>query len=187
MKFAFTFTLTLIAASVSAQNSAPAPVPQSACGPTNVKFQINIDDGHSPNPKVEPGKALVFVIEDQQYTGANDVTVRVGLDGAWVGATQGDSYLFFTVEPGEHHLCVDIRPGMLSPGRLVSLFGLTAEEGSVYYFRARTTGGPSAAVAPDHTISVDLDLVNSDEGRLLVDSSRLSVSDPKPIKTEKKK
>jgi hypothetical protein len=153
----------------------------------NVKFQVNVGDSHSPTPNVEPGKALVFVIEDQQYTGANDVTVRVGLDGAWVGATQGDSYLFLTVEPGEHHLCVDIRPGMLSPGRLVSLFGLTAEAGSVYYFRARTTGGPSAAVAPDHTISVDLDLLNSDEGKLLVASSPLSVSDPKPSKTERKR
>ena len=183
MKFAFAFIL--IAASASAQNSAPASLPQSACGPMDVKFQMNID-GNSPSPKVEPGKALVFVIEDQQYTGANDTTVRVGLDGAWVGATQGDSYLFFTVEPGEHHLCADIRPGILTPGRLVSLFGLTAEAGSVYYFRARTTGGPSAAVAPDKTISIDLDLLNSDEGKFLVASSPLSVSNPKPIKTEKK-
>jgi hypothetical protein len=185
MKFAFAFIL--IAATVSAQNSAPAPLPQSACGPMNVKFQINIDDSHSPSPKVEPGKALVFVIEDQQYTGANDTTVRVGLDGAWVGATQGDSYLSFTVAPGEHHLCADIRPGILSPGRTVSLFGLTAEAGSVYYFRARTTGGPSAAVAPDHTISIDLDRLNRDEGKFLVASSPLSVSNPKPVKTERKK
>jgi hypothetical protein len=185
MKFAFAFIL--IAASVSAQNSAPAPLPQSACGPMNVKFQMNSDDSHSPSPKLEPGKALVFVIEDQRYTGANDVTVRVGLDGAWVGATQGNSYLFFTVEPGEHHLCVDIRPGILAPGRLVSLFGLTAEAGSVYYFRARTTGGPNAALAPDNTISIDLDLLNSDEGKSLVASSPLSVSSPKPIKTERKK
>jgi len=153
----------------------------------NVKFQINIDDGHSPIPKVEPGKALVFVIEDQRYTGANDVTVRVGLDGAWVGATQGNSYLSFTVEPGEHHLCADIRPGILYPGRTVSLSGLTAEAGRVYYFRARTTGGPSAALAPDATIFIDLDLLNGDEGKLLVASSPLSVSNPKPIKTEGKR
>ena len=185
MKFAFAFILT--AASVSAQSSTPAPLPQNVCGPMNVEFQINVGGSHSPSPKVEPGKALVFVIEDQRYLGANDVTVRVGLDGSWVGATRGNSYLFFTVEPGEHHLCADIRPGILSPGRVVSLFGLTAEAGSVYYFRARTTGGPSAALAPDHTIFIDLDPLNSDEGNFLVAFSPLSVSNAKPIKTERKK
>jgi len=184
MKFAFAFIL--IAASVSAQNPAPAPLPQSACGPWNVKFQINIDDSHPPIPKVEPRKALVFVIEDQRYMGVNDVTVRVGLDGDWVGATLGDSYLFFTVEPGEHHLCVDIRPGILNPGRTVSLFGLTAEAGRVYYLRARTDGGRES-LGSYHTISIDLDLLNSDEGKFLVASSPLSVSNPKPIKTEGKK
>jgi hypothetical protein len=183
MKSAFAFIL--IAASVSAQNPAPAPLPQSACGPWNVKFQIDIDDSHRPIPKVEPGKALVFVIEDQRYMGVNDVTVRVGLDGAWVGATLGDSYLFFTVEPGEHHLCVDIRPGILNAGRTVSLFGLTAEAGSVYYLRARTDGGRDGPSY--HTISIDLDPLNSDEGKFLVASFPLSVSNPKPIKTEGKK
>ena len=182
MKSAFAFIL--IAASVSAQNPAPAPLPQSACGPWDAKFQIDNDDSHSPMPKVEPGKALVFVIEDQRYMGARDVTVRVGLDGAWVGATLGDSYLFFTVEPGEHHLCADIKPGILSPGRTVSLFGLTAEAGGVYYLRARTEGGREDLGSK--TISIDLDLLNSDEGKFLVALSPLSVSKSKSIKTEGK-
>jgi len=183
MKLAFAFIL--ITASVFAQNSTPAPVPQSACGPWNEKFQIDFDDSHPPIPQVEPGKALIFVIEDQQYLGVNDVTVRVGLDGAWVGATVGDSYLFFTVEPGEHHLCVDIRPGILDPGHTISLFGLTAERGKVYHFRARTIGGREGPSV--HTISIDLDPLNSDEGNFLVASSPLSVSKSKPMKTEGKK
>lgn len=185
MKLGFVFIL--IAASASAQNSAPAPLPQSACGPMNTKFKIDIDDSHPPVPTVEPGKALVFVIEDQQYMGARDVTVRVGVDGAWEGATLGYSYLFFTVEPGEHHLCVDIKPGILSPGQVVSLYGLTAEAGKVYYFRARTMGGRSYGLTSEHSISIDLDLLNSEEGKFLVESSPLSVSSPKSMKPESKK
>jgi hypothetical protein len=185
MKFAFAFIL--IAVSAIAQNPAPAPLPQSACGPINAKFKIDIDDSHAPIPKVEPEKALVFVVEDQQYMGAKDVTVRVGLDGVWQGATLGPSYLFFSVEPGEHHLCADIKPGILVPGQVVSLFHLTAEAGKVYYFRARTMGGRSEGLASYHSISIDLDLLNSDEGRFLVESSPLSVSSQKSMKTESKK
>ena len=176
MKFAFIFIL--ISASMSAQDSAPPPLPQSACGPMNVKFQIKMDNNQSPSVKAEAGKALVYVIEDQQFKGVKEVTVRVGLEGSWVGATRGDSYLSFSVEPGEHHLCADIMPGVLSAGRPVSFFGLTAEVGGVYYFRARTSGGASAMDRNgwDGTISIDLDLLNSDEGKFLAMHSPLSVS-----------
>ena len=173
---------------LSAQDSPPTPL-QSACGPMDVKFQIKMDNSQSPKPNVKAaaGKALVYVIEDQQFKGVKQVTVRVGLDGSWVGATRGYSYLSFPVEPGEHHLCVDIMPGVLSLGRPVSLFGLTAEEGDVYYFRARTTGGPPSAMERnglDSTISIDLDLLNSDEGKLLLTYSSLSLSSTTLAKTK---
>jgi len=188
MKLAF--VVILIAASVSAQDSAPASLPQSACGPMSVKFQIKMDDTQSPNVTPEPGKALVYVIEDEQFRAAKDVIVRIGLDGTWVGATRGDSYLSFPVEPGEHHLCANIMTGLLSTGRRVSLFGLTTEAGGVYYFRARTTGGPSSAMdrnGLDDTISIDLDLVNRDEGKFLLAFSTRSVSNARSVKTEKQK
>jgi hypothetical protein len=188
MKLAF--VVILIAASVSAQDSASTSFPLSVCGPMSVKFQIKIDDPQSPSVTPERGKALVYVIEDQQFKAAKDVIVRIGLDGAWVGATQGNSYLSFPVEPGEHHLCANMMPGLLSPGRRVSLFGLTTEAGGVYYFRARTIGGPSSALdrnGLDDTISIDLDLLNRDEGKLLVDFSSRSVSNARSVKTEKDK
>ena len=188
MKLAF--VVILIAASVSAQDSAPTSSPLSVCGPMSVKFQIKMADTQSPNVTPEPGKALVYVIEDQQFKAAKDVIVRIGMDGAWVGATRGESYLSFAVEPGEHHLCANIMPGFLSTGRRVSLFGLTTEAGGVYYFRARTTGGPSSAMnrnGLDDTISIDLDLINRDEGKLLVTYSSRSVSNATSVKTEKGK
>lgn len=188
MKLAF--VVILVAASVSAQDSAPTSNPLSVCGPMSVKFQIKMDDTQSPNVTPEPGKALVYVIEDQQFRAANDVTVRIGLDGAWVGATRGDSYLSFPVEPGEHHLCANMMPGFLSPGRRVSLFGLTTEAGGVYYFRARIIGGPSSAMdrnGLDDSISIDLDLLNRDEGKFLLAFSSRSVSNAISVKTRKDK
>jgi hypothetical protein len=186
MKLAFVLVLvstslvaaSLAAASLFAQDSAANPL-QAACGPMGAKFQIKTDSGQSPNAKPEAGKALVYVIEDQQFKAVKDVTVRVGVDGAWVGATRGNSYLSFPVEPGEHHFCADIVPGVLSSGRLVSLYGLTTEAGGVYYLRARTTGGPQSATERnglDDAISIDLDLLNRDEGKLLLLYSSPSVS-----------
>jgi|SRR5579862_4916831 len=188
MKLAF--VVILIATSISAQDSASAPSPLSVCGPMSVKFQIKMDDSQPPNVTPEPGKAIVYVIEDQQFKAAKDVIVRVGLDGDWVGATRGDSYLSFPVEPGEHHLCANIMPGLLSTGRRVALFGLTTEQGGVYYFRVRTTGGPSSAMGRnglDDTISIDLDPLNRDEGKLLLAYSSRSVSNARPVKMEKDK
>jgi hypothetical protein len=153
---------------------------ESACGPRNIHFDITTNrrnDQHSLL-QPEPGKALVYVVEDQKFLVIKDATTRVGVDGAWVGANRGNSYLSFSAEPGEHHLCTDWISGFLPNGRLVSLTSFIAEPGKVYYFRARTSASPTSGKAGDGA-SVDLDLVNSDEGKLLVASSRPSVSHPK--------
>jgi len=170
----------LLGSCALAQDPALVPHAQPACGPMNVQFQVKTDASQHPDPQVDGGKALVYVVEDQKFKAVREATVRVGVDGTWVGATRGSSYLFFMLEPGEHHLCVDWTAAFV--GRLVSLFGLTAEAGKVYYFRARTTGGPPSVVAEngaEDTASLDLDLMNADEGKLLVASSPFSVSNPK--------
>lgn len=169
--------LIFLASSAFTQNPAAVPQAQSACGPMNAQFEIKTDDSQRPDPQVEAGKALVFVVEDQRFKAIKDVTVRIGLDGAWVGATRGNSYLFFSVAPGEHHLCADWVSDFW--GRMVSLYGLTAEPGKIYYFRARTTGGPASLADRngwDNAATLDLDLVNSDEGKLLVASCWYSAS-----------
>ncbi len=64
-------------------------------------------------------------------------------------------------------------------GLQVSLYGLTAEPGKVYYFRARTTGGRSSAAGRgfgDEAASIDLDPVNPDAGKRLVRCSQFSSS-----------
>jgi hypothetical protein len=120
-----------LASSAFAQSPALIPHAQPACGPMAAQFQIKTDNSPTQEAQVEGGKALVYVAEDQKYKAVRDVTVRIGI-GAWIGATRGDSYLYFSVEPGEHHLCVDWISEFLPSGRSVALFGLTAEPGKVY-------------------------------------------------------
>jgi len=157
---------------------------QAACGPSTTEFNIKTNSEPSRSiEQPEPGKALVYVIEDQKYKAVRDVTTRVGVDGHWIGANRGNSHLFFSVEAGEHHLCTDWISDWLPGGRLVSLSMLNAKAGKVYFFRARTTGGPGALGdgrwQSADAASLDLDRVNSDEGKFLIVSSTLSVSHPK--------
>lgn len=161
-----------LAASAPAQGNMDSTSPYAACGPNETQFDTKTDSADSPTVQPAEGKAQVYVVEDQQFKFVKDVTTRVGLDGAWVGANRGNSYFVFLVDPGKHHLCTDWLPSVGS-GRLVSLAEFTAEAGKAYYFRARTTG------ARDERPAVDLERVNSDEGRLLVSTGSLSISNPK--------
>ncbi len=167
----------LLSVSAFAQNLSVAAA-ESACGPGNVQFVIKTNNNAHQLAHPDPGKALVYVVEDQKFKVVNDVTTRVGVDGAWVGANRGNSYFSFSLEPGEHHLCTDWISDFLPNGRLVSLTSFNAESGAVYYVRARTSASPTSGKAGAGA-SIDLDLVNEDEGRLLVASSELSLSQEK--------
>jgi len=62
----------------------------------------------------------------------------VGLDGQWIGATNGNSYFYFSVDPGEHHLCTNWQGfSFLGKTRAAGALHFTAEPGGVYYFRAK--------------------------------------------------
>jgi hypothetical protein len=145
-------------------------VVNAACGPDNVKFSVKSSHDSQPDPQPEPGKALVYVVEQYDRPGNEfgKPTIRVGLDGAWVGANRSTSHLFFSVEPGEHHLCSNWQS--LPPWLRVqaSLTGFSAEPGRTYYFRARV-------IEHDRSLfTLDLEPVNSDEGQMLVATSPLS-------------
>ena len=164
-------TMLLLAAAAFAQDQAAvARLTQTACGPNDTQFDVKTDKEQHPISTPETGKALVYVIEQEKHRGLKSVTTRVGLDGTWIGANRGDSYLFFPVEPGEHHLCSDWHVGFVAGGgKQVSLASFVAEAGKVYYFRVRTMG------AKDMGNILDLDFVSSDEGQLLVASSAFSI------------
>ena len=159
-------------ASAAAEDRAAVTRALSACGPDEVRFEVQT---RATGPVAEPGadKALVYVIEvfNKKYE-LEGPTVRVGLDGAWVGATKGDSYFSFSVTAGEHHLCTEWQSRFKRLSKNVALASFAAEEGKTYYFRARITEQTSLA------FTFDLDPVNEDEGKLLVASSAFSTKKP---------
>lgn len=173
----------LLAVSGVAQNPSAKAAAEAACGPKNINFQVTTGTPEQ-NPQSQPGKALVYVIEDLggcpecsqketiNFTGTNNALTKVGMDGAWIGANQGSSYFFFAASPGEHHLCINWQSRIGVRSRAFAMANFTAEAGKVYYFRERIFPG-------NGDFSFDLDPVNTDEGKYLVALSSYSVSRPK--------
>jgi hypothetical protein len=73
--------------------------------------QFEVTTLKSQHPVVQPDaeKAVVYFIEDDDsaYPWGRKPTIRAGLDGSWVGATHSNSFFYFSVAPGEHHLCAN--------------------------------------------------------------------------------
>jgi len=130
----------LFAAFAFAQAQTPG-LPTS-CGPEKISFDVKSDKSQHTLAEPEPGKALIYFIQDngEQSFGIGVAVVSwIGLDGAWVGANKNNSYFSVPVEPGEHHVCSALRSELL--GHPVELAHFTAEAGKVYYFRARYIRG----------------------------------------------
>jgi hypothetical protein len=152
------------------------------CGDDKVQFDVQ-NAKHPPAPAApQPGKAQIVFIEAMDKNLAcwscGSPTSRYGMDGAWVGATQGNSYFTVDVAPGEHHLCMDWQSTF---GRLRQKIGMaefTAEAGKTYYFEAKVkikeySGGNGGG-------DVDRDLnfiqVSDDEGKFRLKSSALATA-----------
>src|ERR1700722_16475688 len=124
---------------VVAQTQLPA-----ACGAAATNFVVSASDDNaqpvSPGKnatKPEPGKALVYFIKDDgPYGDHQHFTLRMGMDGAWVGAFKQNAYLMAQVAAGEHHVCVNVQSSA-AVGKQVALAHFVAEAGKTYYFRAR--------------------------------------------------
>jgi uncharacterized protein DUF2846 len=166
------FALLFIASSSWAQTNIALSQPEDACGPANVNFDVKFDYQGQHLPSYDPTKALVYFVQNQNSNVINQITGRVAVDGAWVGANQGSSYFFLALEPGEHHLCARWQ-SRFARAQLISLNNLNAEAGKTYYFRIQITGGDHAAFA------FDLLKTNADEARLLIERSPYSISQPK--------
>jgi hypothetical protein len=163
----------LLAAPAFAQDTASTSPGLAACGPDNVKFAAKEDRAQQSLPQMEPGKALVYVIEDYAaLCHGGCATVRVGLDGTWIGANRAKTYFFFAIAPGEHHLCSNWQSSLETYYSLYSVANFTAEAGRTYYFRTR-------AWFSYQVPRLDLDAINSDEGSYLVATSSLAVSHAK--------
>jgi hypothetical protein len=166
----------LFASSAFAQSQSGA----TSCGPADVKFDVRHDNTRHPLlQEPEEGKALVYVIEVFQKPPGElgNPTIRVGLDGSWVGANQGSSYLSFSVDPGEHHLCTNWQSMWKRLSDQHSLTSFTAEAGKTYFFRVQTH--VESEGRESQIWYIDLQTVNADEAKYLIATSLLSVSQPK--------
>lgn len=154
--------------------------PMAACGDGNVSFSVSrgpVTQHLAPPPE---GKATVYIVEIYNLLDkgrVNRPTIREGLDGSWLGATQGLTYLSAQVAPGRHHLCSRWQSHFSGLDKQVSLNDFDAVAGQQYFFRVQINveGGASGG----GTESIDLEPVSEDEGRFLVTEAAPSLSQRK--------
>ena len=165
--------LVVLTASVYAQNTPAPSASQGACGSKDAQFEVKTVSGQSI-AQPEPGKALIYVSEVFKKAPGElgNPTIRIGLDGNWVGAVRGNSYFSFSVDPGEHHLCTHWQSRFKRLSREAAFTSFNAEAGKTYYFRARISY--QAAYGGAATMSLDLEPINDDEGKYLVASNPVS-------------
>jgi len=161
----------LFASTVFAQDHPAAAAANGGCGPSEIQFDVKTNENQHPVATPEAGKAVVYVFEDIEH----GPTMRVGLDGAWVGANKGKSYFFFSVNPGDHQLCTNWQSNIFkkTAKRIGSAIALKAEAGKVYYLRTQVYERSEQ----DH--NVKLEPVESAEGQFLISASKFSTFHPK--------
>ena len=169
--------LMLLTLSAFAQQESGAAA--AACGPRKANFEVKLDENQHTLAEPEAGKALVYFVQDVGPVNClgGCFQTKIGMDGAWVGAVQHNSYFSVSVEPGEHHVCASPQSHFVSATSekyasvRLALAHFTAEAGRVYYFRTRVFGNEAL---------FDLDAIDSDQAKYLITSYPLSVSHPKP-------
>jgi hypothetical protein len=161
--------VTLLLAS-SALAQAPAAIATPARGSEKVSFKVKLESQHVL-AQPEPGKARVYFFHDAGTSmTVGYPTVKLGMDGAWVGANHGNSYFSVSIEPGEHRVCVTLQSSLVA--QRMELAHFTAEAGKVYYYRTRLVMSRSVEL-------LELDPIDSDQGNYLIASFPLSVSNAK--------
>jgi hypothetical protein len=166
MKATFLLVLFLVSAFAYSQPSSLT----SACGPDKVTFSAH--EASTPLAPVlpAPGKALVYFIQDEgQLSEARHYTLKVGLDGAWVGAYRDNAVFTVSVGPGEHHICANVQSNF-EPGQNLAFAHFTAEARKVYYFRTRLS---------EYGGHMEIDQPDSDQAKYLISIYPASVSKPK--------
>lgn len=175
----------LLAGSARALAAARPTILPDACGADDVRFEVKTEKHKPPPAAPSDGKALLVLSESFPAHGpfVPHPTVRFGVDGAWVGANESNSYFAVEIAPGEHHVCASWQS---ISGQLRSEAGLgkfTAEAGKTYYFEAAfqvllVSGGPGTQTNGG-SMNMDFGPLDEDTGRYRVKAWPLSVSKPK--------
>ena len=156
-----------------------------ACGDDKTQIDVKTQKNQPVPSAPEEGKAQIIFIEAMDKNLAcwscGTPSSRFGIDGAWVGATKGDSYFTVTVSPGEHHLCADWQSAFGRLKKMVGMADFVAEAGKTYYFEAKVRikaheygGGADASSEVDRDLSFTQ--VGDDEGKYRVKASAQSTA-----------
>ena len=142
------------------------------CGAAGAKFEVKTDGERYPVTEPEIGKAPVYFLEDDSEFGSvPKPTTMASVHGTWVGAAHGNSYFYFSVDPGEHHLCARWQTRvLLNQDIQTAAAHFVAAAGGVYYFQAKNRGGLYRLAR------VSLNPLDSDEFLLLASTYSFSTS-----------
>ncbi len=118
------------------------PAVLAACGPKPLKPISNPPPLPTLLTAPEPGKALIYFFTDIPSTPGilligSPESVHLGIDGQWLGATLGSSYLATDVAPGTHSLC-SASKFMLGVKPTIQLNQRTFIAGHTYYLDSQT-------------------------------------------------
>jgi hypothetical protein len=173
------FVFLLVASPVFAQDQTADARAAAGCGPANVEFSVKTNKSQHPLPQPEAGKAMIYILEEVKTDDLGfrlgGIILRLGLNGSWIGATNSQSYLFFPVDPGDHHICANWQSSIEGRSKLGSAVSLTAEAGKVYFFRAKVY----AITDHDHPLSMKLEAIDPAEAQFQISNFALSTSHPK--------
>jgi len=164
--------LLVVTTPAHAQNSLGAP----GCGPDDQHFDVKTSKSQHPETKESPDQAVIYFLQDdREFQSIPKPVVRVGIDGSWIAATHGTSYLVTTVDPGEHHLCASWQTNVTigSPKQSGALH-FTAEPGQSYFFSARDLWFRDAGAVP-----MKFEPIDRDQGKLLISQFAFATSKPK--------
>jgi len=166
----------LLASQAFAQNNLADTAVAPGCGADDAQFEVKTVKGRHSVTQPDAGKVLVYFVEDDSMFGSiPKPTTRAGLDGKWVGATHGNSYFSFSVDPGEHHLCASWQTAVVvGQGHKTAAAHFTAEAGGIYYFMVKNSW-----VRDLGTAGITLEPLDSDQGQLLASKFSLSTFQPK--------
>jgi hypothetical protein len=89
-----------------------------ACGRKDVHHRRWTERGPQTLTPQPPDKALIYVVRPTHYGAA--VQTKRAADRTWMGVNRVNSYFYFTLDPGPHYFCSEMKntsPSLLKLGR----------------------------------------------------------------------
>lgn len=153
-----------------------------ACGDDHAHFDVKTDKNAQAPALPAAGKAQVVVIERIDAPGClgcHEFAPRIAVDGSWVGATRGDSYFAFDVDPGAHSVCADWKSLSAAPGKHIGVASFSAEPGQTYFFQAKIMAAPEGPSNPPSVRTrwvLVLTQLSNDKGEYRMKNSALATA-----------